>query len=233
MKDVETDQQDFESYLYIITHDLKTYSRAMRVIPEWIEEDLHGAGMTLPEEVVTHMSMLKSYAQGMDRMLDGLTDLSRVGRLSDPHSAISLCSAIGAAWARMSDNVGFDLDLSGVVGTVQAPQNDLDRLIEALLSNAIIHHGTRSGKIRVSGREDGHRVMLRVLDDGPGIDEGYEEKIFQPLYTLRPKDEVGTAGMGLAIARKVVTLLGGHIGVLESPAGWGCCIECDLPRAGV
>ena len=58
-------ERDFESYLYIVTHDLKTYSRAMRVIPEWIEEDLGAAGHAVPAEVREHVTMLRDYARGL------------------------------------------------------------------------------------------------------------------------------------------------------------------------
>lgn len=235
MKDVDTEAaigttEDFESYLYIITHDLKTYSRAMRVIPEWIEEDLLEAGMQLPGDVAGHVTMLRDYAAGMDRMLDGLTDLSRVGRLADDPSEIPLCSFVGAAWARLKPPDGFRLDISCLDGTVWAPANDLDRLVTALLSNAVIHHDGASGLIVVTSETDGDRLVLRVADDGPGIDTAYREKVFQPLYTLKPKDEVGTAGMGLAISRKVVTLLGGDIAIQPQAGPRGTVVVCDLPR---
>lgn len=229
MKDLGENEQDFESFLYIVTHDLKTYSRAMRVIPEWIEEDLSAAGLALPKDVAAHVAMLKDYAQGMDLMLDGLTELSRVARLAEPPQGVPLATLLGAAWTRIAGTERFEFDLSDCSATVFAPHNDLDRLVRALLSNAVIHHQPGPGRVVVSARRQGARVLLRITDDGPGIDPEYREKVFAPLYTLAARDETGTAGVGLAIARKVVTSLGGDIAIVDPPSGRGCTIECDLP----
>ena len=231
MRDIENKDQEFESFLYIITHDLKTYSRAMRVIPEWIEEDLSEAGLQLPNDVAGHVAMLKDYARGMDLMLDGLTELSRVGRLADPPSPIPLATLFGAVWSRLPGHERFSFDLSGCKAWVQAPANDLDRLAVALLSNPIRHHSGPDGYVSVTAYDQGGRVILRIQDNGPGIDAEFREKVFQPLYTLAPRDEVGTAGIGLAVARKVVGTLGGTISIIEPPGGIGCAVECDLPLA--
>jgi signal transduction histidine kinase len=231
MKDASYGSQDFESYLYIITHDLKTYSRAMRVIPEWIEEDLESEGCELPEEVKGHIAMLGDYARGMDRMLDGLTDLSRVGRLADTPTAQHLQHALSQAWSRVANRDQFTADFTAVEGEVLAPANDLGRLLHALLSNAVVHHDRPHGQVVAATELHGDHVVLRISDDGPGIEEDMQEKVFQPLFTLRPKDEIKTAGMGLAVAKKVLDTLFGTIS-LSSPIkqGRGTMVECVIPR---
>ena len=94
MSDKSAPEGEFDSYLYAITHDLKSFSRAMRVIPDWIVEDLAGSQTSLPGDVADHLMMLQHYARGMDRMLDGLTDLSRVGRLANEPGPIHLGEAL-------------------------------------------------------------------------------------------------------------------------------------------
>ena len=231
MKDMQTQEMDFESYLYIITHDLKTFSRAMRVIPEWIEEDLSEAGMVLPKDVDDHVTMLRNYANGLDRMMDGLTELSRVGRLADAPSCCALRPALEAAWARVPEREGATLAIQGPEAVVLAPANDLDRLLFALLSNAVRHHRDGPCEVRVEMRLQGDRVFLSVADTGPGIADHDRERIFDPLFTLRPKDECKTAGMGLTVARKVVRTLDGELHALEPPDQRGALFECDLPAA--
>jgi len=229
MKDVDCTEGEFDSYLYIITHDLKTFSRAMRVIPEWIEEDMAEAHVEMPRAVSDHISMLQRYARGLDLMLDGLTDLSRVGRLADRASPIPLFSAFEAAWQRVQGRDGFALDLDDVEGTTFGPENDLGRLFFALLNNAVMHHDAPPGQITVRSAQQGERLIVEVEDDGPGIEEGYREKVFEPLYTLRPKDEGTAAGMGLAVARKVLQTLDGGIAIQQASTGRGALVICDLP----
>lgn len=224
-------EQEFEEFIYCITHDLKAYSRAIRVIPEWIEEDLSGAGLDLPGDVRDHMSMLRDYASGMDRMLEALTALSRVGRLADTASSIDLNAALLRAWRSLPDSTGAGFHLPAHKLFVHGPDNDLQRLFTALLSNAVQHASSAPSAITVAAREQDGRVVVTIADDGPGIDPALREKVFEPLHTLRPKDETGQAGMGLAIARKVVTLAGGTIRIEAASTGTGCAVIFDLPAA--
>ena len=230
MRDAESVEQDFEAHLYIITHDLKTFSRAMGAIPEWIREDLDAEGIQLPSEVNDHLTMLAKYAAGMDRMLNGLTELSRVGRLADSPSTVDIKDALSRVWDTIEGRDQFKLDLSSAQGTVLAPANDLDRLLFALLSNAVWHHDKPIGRVFARTVDYGDRLVLLISDDGPGIEQGFREKVFAPLYTLQPKDQCETAGMGLAVAKKILQTFGGKIEILSPPGGLGCLIECDLPR---
>ncbi|WP_418591425.1 sensor histidine kinase [Ponticoccus sp. (in: a-proteobacteria)] len=223
-------EREYEEFLYCITHDLKSFSRAMRVIPDWIAEDLTAAKIALPDGVGEHMDMLKSYAGGMDRMLESLTTLSRVGRLADPCADHALNDLLDAAWASLTPG-SARLSVPQHAFRVHGPKNDLSRLFAALLSNGVDHNSDPSPDIGVTAVRDGDRVQIRVADNGPGIEAQYRQKVFEPLHTLRPKDETGHAGMGLAIARKVVKSLGGEIHIEEPSAGHGCRVVFDLPGA--
>lgn len=224
-------ERDFEEFIYCITHDLKSYSRAIRVIPEWIEEDLEGAGQSVPEDVREHVAMLHSYVSGMDRTLEALTALSRVGRLADPPTDIDLGDALTEAWASLPRSGRARLDLPEAPFMIHGPWNDLQRLFGAVLSNGIDHNPSDMPRLRVMALAEGDRVLVRIADNGPGIEPPHREKVFEPLQSLRPKYETGHAGMGLAIARKVVELSGGEIEIGSSEDGGGCVVAFDLPAA--
>lgn len=223
--------REFDLYLYAITHDLKSFSRAMRIIPDWITEDLEQSQISLPEEVAEHLSMLQHYARGMDRMLDGLTDLSRVGRLANAPEQIQLRAALDLAWTETGAAPGFSADFSQVDATILAPANDIQRLLQALLSNSVRHHDRDTGLVRAKTRQDTDCVILDVIDDGPGIDPTYHDKVFDPLHTLFPKDDTGFSGLGLTVARKVMDTLDGEITIVDRASTdiRGCTLRCVLP----
>lgn len=217
-----------ERFLYAVTHDLKSHFRALRVIPEWIAEDLQAAGITLPAEVAEHLRMLQSRTAGLDRMLEALTTLSRVGRGAEPAEDHPLDALVQAAWGAEPRGVArLRLQLPAPSPMVHGPRGDLLRLFAALLSNAVVHDPGPAPRVTVTATRRGARLDLRLCDSGPGIDPAFHRKVFAPLQTLRPQDETGGSGMGLAIAGKVVRGLGGAI-TIAGP-GPGCCLCFDLP----
>ncbi len=82
------------------------------------------------------------------------------------------------------------------------------------------------GIVRFSGGRDGNDLVLRVADDGPGMDEETRAKIFEPFYTTKA---TGT-GLGLAIVRQAVEAHGGTVSV-ESRLGAGATFVIRLPGA--
>jgi two-component system, OmpR family, sensor histidine kinase KdpD len=79
----------------------------------------------------------------------------------------------------------------------------------------------------VRARVSGGRILMRVVDRGPGIPLGEQERIFTPFY--RAPGALGQgSGLGLAIVRGLVEANGGHIRV-ESLPGQGSSFVVDLP----
>ena len=220
-----------DEFLYRVTHDLKSCMRAIRVIPEWVAEDLTAHDITLPPEVAEHFEMLTAHVRAMDRMLEGLTELSRAGRLADPAQPHDLAELARDAWAACPGHEALRFEIEGAA-VLRAPGNDLRRLVSALLSNAILFNDSRQGRVRVRLDQSGGAVGIEVADNGPGIDPAHHETVFQPLVTLHPKDSFGTCGIGLAVARKVVTGLGGCIRIDGGLDGRGCSFAVTLPQGG-
>ncbi|WP_135506946.1 sensor histidine kinase [Roseovarius aestuariivivens] len=218
-----------EEFLYHLTHDLRAHVRALRVLPDWIDEDLAAAGVTLPAGVGEHIAMLRDYANMLDRMLNALTDLSRVGRLADAPGPVPLWPLLREIWSALPHAAGFTLDLKGDPPVVLGPRNDLARAFEALLRNAVDHHHMGGGHVEVSAHRSGARVLLWIEDDGPGIAPELRAQVFKPLQSLKPRSETGLAGIGLAIARKVVEQASGRISLVDPIGTTGCAVTVDLP----
>ncbi|QFT94390.1 Phytochrome-like protein cph1 [Roseovarius sp. THAF9] len=223
--------REAEEFLYILTHDLKAFARAMRTIPDWIGEDLAAQRIVLSTDAADNLDMLRDYARRLDDTLTALTGLSRVGRLADPPAMHALeglvtevCNDLPAHPA-----LSHDIDCGGL--SVTGPRNDLKRLFEAVLGNVAVHHDRDFGKLRVTATPWQDRVQVVVTDDGPGIEPALWTAVFKPLATLHPKSETGRSGVGLAIAQKVVRSLHGEIAIIPTEAPRGLSLLFDLPRA--
>jgi signal transduction histidine kinase len=99
---------------------------------------------------------------------------------------------------------------------IVAPPEWLDRLLGVLLDNAC-KYAPDGGRVEVSVAVDGSRVVLTVDDNGPGIPEAEQTRIFDRFH--RATDRQGGAGLGLAIADAIVRATDGRWKVASAPAG--------------
>lgn len=133
---------------------------------------------------------------------------------------------VAAMWPQATRQ-RIELDLSDALPMVDM---DPDQMTHALLNllmnaiNAVSDHPAGTIRVMTHGAQDG--VRLQVIDNGPGVPEAQKARIFEPFYSTR---EVGQgSGMGLALARQIVTSHRGGLRVLDAPDG-GACFEITLP----
>ena len=108
------------------------------------------------------------------------------------------------------------------------PPDDLKQVLLNLVLNAVEAAPDGSPVEIVAGRENG-RVRLEVLDRGPGLEPGSEERIFDPFFTT--KDEVHGVGLGLYTAEGLVRAAGGTLTAANRVPGPGARFVVELPVA--
>ncbi|NIZ11199.1 ATP-binding protein [Pseudooceanicola sp. HF7] len=224
----KTASDEVEDLIYVITHDLRGTFRAIQIIPDFLAEDLSPLPEGKQELLESHVAMLKTMAQRCDRMLVDLRDYSRVGRCADPPGDHAIAPLLQETTQRHPLPPGFRLTLTGA-GILTGPRNELSQLFAVLLSNAVKHHDRDSGLIEVSVTSQGPLRRISIRDDGPGIRPDLREKAFGILSTLKSRDTCEGSGMGLPIARKIVTRLGGTIDIADSQGARGTEITFTLP----
>lgn len=130
----------------------------------------------------------------------------------------SIAQALGdtvtvlAAKAR-SKSATVDLEVPSDLPLVRAYGGELNQVWSNLIENALDAIGD-SGHVIVSARADGGNVVVRVADDGQGIPADIKSRIFDPFFTTKP---VGSTGLGLDIARRIVRRHDGQIEVDSGP----------------
>jgi signal transduction histidine kinase len=142
----------------------------------------------------------------------------------------------GLRAADPSFNVTIETDYDPAAGLIDAVPQDLSRVFLNIVNNACYAANDRQKSagpafmptIRVSTRDLGERVEVRVRDNGTGVPAAVREKIFQPFFTTKPTGS-GT-GLGLSISYDIVVQ--GHQGELrlETEAGQFAEFVITLPR---
>jgi len=120
--------------------------------------------------------------------------------------------------------ISFDCDVPAEFA-VRCPPADLRRVLINLIDNALAAMPD-GGRLQIHARARGHEVVLEIADSGAGMDEAALEHIFEPGHT---KGKSLGRGLGLAIAREIVTRQGGRIEVASQP-GQGTRFTLHFPR---
>jgi signal transduction histidine kinase/CheY-like chemotaxis protein len=130
-----------------------------------------------------------------------------------------------------SERIHIELDLDPTLPFITGDSGQLQQVLMNLIGNArqaIVLEG-RAGTIRLrTARSGDGRIILQVIDNGPGIPQTILARIFDPFFTTKPAG-VGT-GLGLAIVLSVVREHGGQVSV-SSPPGGGTTFTVELPAA--
>ncbi|KIN70787.1 Histidine kinase [Sulfitobacter noctilucae] len=220
--------KDIDDFIYLISHDVRASVRALLELPQWIAEDLEESGFKIEGPVATSIEMMNRHTGRLDRMLVDLLTFSRVGRMQTVRE-VNFNEALDQVLEAMILPTGFKVARALECENVIMGDRDVLTLFDALLQNAVKHHDRTEGHISVTSTFIDGAVALTVADDGPGILPEYHERVFGPMTTLRPRDEVEGSGMGLANVRRIATHYGGTARLISTPDTRGCQVEVRLP----
>lgn len=177
---------------------------------------------------------IRQYAVSLDALISELLDLSRLscGKVDLVSERLDL--------HRMVEEVAHDTRLLvrgrpvAVIAECSVDQLTSDPMrLRQILNNLVTNaaRATKSGTIAIAARRDGPWVLLSVRDTGCGIAPEQHEAIFDAFEQVgAPPCGVTGIGLGLAIVRQLVEVLGGEIGV-KSALGAGATFEVRLPLA--
>jgi two-component system sensor histidine kinase KdpD len=213
--------------LRAVSHDLRTPLTAIVAAGHAL-----GTDSLTPDERSELSAAVVDEAQRLAALVDKLLDLSKLqaGRAEPRRDWVALEDVLLAARDGLRDGAGDVRVLieSADVPVVRADGAQLERAFSNLLENARRYSGAQQVSIHV--RQVGERVVVRVVDRGPGIDPAERERIFEPFYRgpAAAHDSWTGSGLGLAIAKGFVEANGGTIAI-ESLPGQGTTFVVTLP----
>jgi len=206
---------ELKDLIHLLGHDVRNSVRALVEVPKWIHEDLEDSEVKLPSNVSEHLEILTTQANRLEKMIDDLLVYSKFQK-PDVSGLIDLETSVRKLIAKTRLPSGFAVQCDLRCADVHIGQEDFDAILTELLNNAVKHHNAPQGKITIVAQATDAAFEMTVADDGAGVSDQHAEKIFLPMKTLRPRDEVEGSGMGLSIARRIVEGYGGTLTVKGS-----------------
>ncbi|MFR3074232.1 MAG: hybrid sensor histidine kinase/response regulator [Gemmiger formicilis] len=222
-------------FLSNMSHDIRTPMNAIIGITILMKNELHQ-----PEKLAEHLGKLESSGQLLLGIINDILDMSRiesgkttlnVEKMNLPKQISQLDSIIRQQAGQRSQTFTVESHLQHE--NVLADPNRLKQVLMNILSNAVKYTPT-GGHIRLEldelpRNEHYARYRFVVQDDGIGMSEDYQKTLFEP-FTREEKsgtNKVQGTGLGMAITKSVVDLMGGSISV-ESATDKGTRFEVVL-----
>jgi two-component system sensor histidine kinase KdpD len=209
--------------LRAVSHDLRSPLTAMVASGE----ALGSASLDAEERAALSRAVVEEGAR-LERVIEKLLDLSRLqAGDADPRLGwVDVDEVLTAAREHVSRGDLVRLQLDPDLPPVRADAVQLERAFSNLMENAIGHGGGEPVSVRA--RRVGKRLVVRVVDRGPGIRLAEQDRIFEAFYRSRDAVRPTGSGLGLAIVRGFVEANGGSVRV-ESLPGQGASFVVEFP----
>jgi signal transduction histidine kinase len=214
-----------------VSHELKTPLTSLRMAVYLLLEQQTGQLTPVQHELV---EQVRDDTDRLLRILNDLLDLSRIeSGVAAPHLRPVAVTGLLEAMAREVRPVVEAAGQTLIVQTTTEPvtvQVDEDRIRHVfinLLTNASKYSPAGSAITLYARSADEGFLRFGVLDNGPGIAESYQSRVFERFFRIPGQTKKG-AGLGLAICREIVVAHGGSIACSSVP-GQGCDFHFLLP----
>lgn len=218
-----------------VSHELKTPLTSIRMFSELLAD----RRVTDPDKQRSYLHIITSEAARLTRLINNVLDFSRMERGEKKYNIhdadlAKIVRETTETYRPHLENSGFQLDcaLPSAELPVRADTDAIAQVIVNLLSNAEKYSdGQKKISIEASRREGPLPCAeVRILDRGPGVPRGSEEKIFEKFYRAHDSLSSGIqgSGLGLTLARQIARAHGGDV-TYEPREGGGSCFSLRLP----
>ncbi len=225
-------RDDLEAFIHAMTHDLRAPLRTVSGFAEAMVED---QAERLDATGRRQLQRIQGAVRQMWELIESLVAFSRIGRRAVKMKTVDLNQAVDRCVVEMRAEIESrhaKVMRSGDLGDAQADPNLLKIAICNLVSNGIkyVDKGV-APLLEISARHEDGKVRLNFHDNGIGLKEEDQSRIFTPFVRLHGEEDYPGLGLGLSATRKVVEIIGGQTGVDSAP-GKGSTFWIELAAGG-
>jgi PAS domain S-box-containing protein len=225
---------ELEQFAYAVSHDMR---QPLRMVTSYLSLIESALGGQLDEETQQFLKFAVDGAKRMDAMILSLLDYSRVGRKTEAKTRISSRISLDEALAFLGPEInacGCEIKVSGDWPELFASRDELTRLLQNLIGNALKYHEeNQPPQVHVHGEVCAGSLRVEVRDQGIGIEPKQMDRLFKVFSRLQARSRFDGTGVGLALCRKIVEHHHGTIGVESAGEGQGCMFWFELPIVDV
>ncbi|HEX8503913.1 MAG TPA: PAS domain-containing sensor histidine kinase [Hymenobacter sp.] len=206
---------ELDTFVYAASHDLRTPVANLRGLVEALSEQLGD------EPLAALLAMMHASVERLRHMLDRLADFGTAREdMAESREKISLAAALEEVRLEVEPLLAatggrMELEVAGDPYLWFSPKH-LHSVLLNLVSNALkFRHPDRAPVVRVRAHRDATQLVVRVKDNGRGLSEAQQQRLFGIFKRFHP--EVEGTGVGLYLVKKILTHAGGTVQVESQP----------------
>ncbi len=208
-----------------VAHEIRNPLTPMKLNIQYLQKIYNEPGSNFDKKWKSVSDSLIDQIEALNEVASTFFDLASSGSTQQTQIDIIqlIRSVIDLYHNHKQINLLLDTDLERAF--VAGRQNELLRVFNNLIKNAVQSIGDNGGEVTISVKEIGNWYEIKISDTGKGISDDLKEKVFQPYFTTKS----GGTGIGLAIVKNIVTETGGEIS-FSSEENKGTVFIIRLPR---
>jgi signal transduction histidine kinase len=209
--ELEEVNRELEAFAFTASHDLRAPLRCIKGFSEMLRSEIEAV---LTPDAREYLNRIGEGADAMQRLIDALLNLARVGRHALTPQVVDLTTLVAGVLKDLeSEKAGRNVEIRiGHLASVMADPLLLKQVYVNLLSNALKFTARKENALIEIGMDQrGSERIYFVRDNGAGFDMRYAEKLFGIFQRLHSAKQFSGAGVGLSIVQRIVQRHGGHV----------------------
>lgn len=208
-----------DQFAGVVAHDLRAPVRSIASLALWISEECESISDASIKEKI---DLLQNKVAQLEKLINGIMAYSKAGSSTHEKDYVNLQQLLENSIELLSARDSISLSLEGEFPDIYTSRIPLQQVFLNLISNTMKHAGEKV-TLRIRCGVGYHGIVFAFLDDGAGINEADQKKIFN--ITGRSEQH---SGIGLSITKRLIEQNGGRIN-LQSSTGKGSCFSFDWP----
>lgn len=223
---VKKKNEDLEELTRVLSHDLR---EPVRSIHSYVDLLLDRHGENLSSKSRQRLFSVKKNAKRIKNLMDDLSEISQLGT-DISRQLLDVPKIVNNVADELRGREGeFEIEVQDDYPRVHFDPKLMKTLLRHLIANSIKFSETPTNIfIGYRNAAPGEEIELFVRDNGEGVPEKYQSRVFEAFQSLKSPESQGTTGIGLAISKRIVEENGGEIW-LESEPGKGTTVYFTVP----
>ncbi len=215
-QELQRSNKDLEQFAYIASHDLQ---EPLRVVGSFISLLKRRYKQHFDKQAFEYIDFAVDGVQRMSKQIESILTFSQVGKKGIHFEMVNLNSVIENKLRDLSKyiesrNAVIDIE---PLPEILCEKNQIEMVFQNLISNAIKFNNKTQPVVTVKYLDQGNQWLFTVQDNGIGIDQEYQDKIFDIFRRLHSKQEYEGTGIGLTLCKKIIHRHQGEIWVSSTP----------------